>query len=112
MVEMDIATTMAMILGTMVAFFVGRALFQTKKAKVPSVPNAKGDNPHVFFDIQQGEESLGRIVMQLYKDITPITAENFQLLCTGEKGVGEMGKPLHYKGSKFHRIIKDFMLQG
>ena len=80
--------------------------------KGPVVPNAKGDNPHVFFDIEQGDEKLGRIVMQLYKDITPKTAENFRCLCTGEKGEGNNGKPLHYKGSTFHRIIKDFMIQG
>ena len=76
------------------------------------VPNAKGDNPHVFFDVKQGEEKLGRIVMQLYADITPKTAENFKALCTGEKGNGVSGKPLHYKGSTFHRVIKDFMIQG
>ena len=40
------------------------------------VPNANGDNPHVFFDIKQGEqEDLGRIVMHLCRDITPKTAE-------------------------------------
>ncbi|KAL7472801.1 hypothetical protein ACHAXS_013186 [Conticribra weissflogii] len=76
------------------------------------VPNSKGDNPHVFFDVAQGEEKLGRIVMQLYADITPKTAENFRALCTGEKGTGVMGKPLHYKGCTFHRVIKDFMIQG
>jgi len=78
----------------------------------PLIPNAKGDNPHVFFDIKQGTKELGRITMQLYQDITPKTAENFRALCTGEKGVGESGKPLHYKGSIFHRVIKAFMVQG
>jgi len=76
------------------------------------VPNAKGDNPHVFFQIQQGAIDMGRIVIQLYADITPRTAENFRALCTGEKGNGTQGKPLHYKGCAFHRVIKDFMIQG
>jgi len=78
----------------------------------PVVPNAKGDNPHVFFDIKHGEEDLGRIVMQLYKDIVPKTAENFRALCTGEKGTGSKGTPLHYKNCTFHRVIQDFMIQG
>jgi tetratricopeptide (TPR) repeat protein len=72
----------------------------------PLIPNAKGTNPHVFFDVVQGDEKLGRIVMQLYEDITPKTAENFKKLCTGEAGVGKQGVPLHYKGSTFHRVIK------
>mmetsp|Transcript_5974 Transcript_5974/g.9973 ORF Transcript_5974/g.9973 Transcript_5974/m.9973 type:complete len:491 (+) Transcript_5974:115-1587(+) len=70
------------------------------------------DNPHVFFDVKQGDKDMGRVVMRLYADIVPKTAENFRALCTGEKGEGAMGKPLHYKGSAFHRVIKDFMIQG
>lgn len=67
----------------------------------------------VFFDITAGGSPKGRIIFELYNDIVPKTAENFRALCTGEKGVSEKsGKPLHYKGSIFHRVIKDFMCQG
>merc|ERR1712063_245185 len=68
--------------------------------------------PEVFFDITIGNQPAGRIVMELRKDVVPKTAENFRALCTGEKGVGKMGKPLHFKGSSFHRVIPSFMCQG
>lgn len=72
----------------------------------------QAERPYTFFDITIGGRPIGRIIFQLYSDAVPKTAENFRALCTGEKGTGQAGKPLHYKGSAFHRVIKSFMCQG
>jgi len=54
--------------------------------------------------------TVGRIVIELFNNVVPKTAENFRALCTGEKGNGLLGKPLHLKGSLFHRGINIYIV--
>ncbi|KAH8063346.1 peptidyl-prolyl cis-trans isomerase [Aureococcus anophagefferens] len=79
----------------------------------PNSASRKHDGqPVVYFDMAIGGADVGRIEMTLRADVVPKTAENFRALCTGEKGTGPSGKPLHFKGSSFHRVITEFMCQG
>ena len=66
----------------------------------------------VYFDIQIDGEDTGRIVFGMFGDTVPKTVANFATLCDGSAGMGNSGKPLHFEGSSFHRIIPNFMAQG
>jgi len=89
---------------------------QVSSAPVPqpmaASPNANPANPCVYFDMSIGGKAAGLVVMELFADAVPKTAENFRALCTGEKGRGRGRAPLHFKGSSFHRVIPGFMCQG
>lgn len=65
------------------------------------------DNPKVAMDVSIGGEPAGTIEAVLYADAVPKTAENFRVLCAGDKGEG-----MRFAGSPFHRIIPGFMIQG
>jgi peptidylprolyl isomerase len=81
------------------------------------LPLSLSDDPRItkrtFFDIEIDGEPAGRIVFGLFGKDVPRTAENFRALCTGEKGTSKTsGARLWYKGSTFHRVVPNFMLQG
>merc|ERR1711973_770268 len=58
-----------------------------------------------YFRVSADGEDLGQINMELFDEVVPRTARNFKEIATGEAGFS-------YKGSIFHRVIPNFMLQG
>ena len=69
-------------------------------------------NPWVFMDFEIGGEAVGRVVFELRNDIAPVACENFRSLCTGWKGKGRFGKPLHYRNTRVHRVIPDRLVMA
>jgi len=87
---------------TLAAVFCAQSVEAARGPKITS---------KVYFDIKHGDKDMGRIVLGLFGGTVPKTAENFRALATGVKKDGTK-LDYGYKGSKFHRIIKNFMIQG
>ncbi|CAE8611844.1 unnamed protein product [Polarella glacialis] len=66
----------------------------------------------ISVDGESGSQSIGRLVVGLYGRTVPRTVENFRALCTGERGQGLLGKPLHYKGTVFTRVLPGILCQA
>lgn len=85
-------------------------LVVVKGSQVNDQPDKAVITQKVFFDIKIDGSPAGRMVFGMFGEVCPLTVKNFVALSTGEKS-SETEK-LHYKGSSFHRVIKNFMIQG
>lgn len=88
-------------------------LYETLRKEAYANYLVKTKNTYVYLEFTYENKKLGRIVIELFKNILPKTCENFRLLCTGEKGrSSETATKLHYKGSVLHRIVSQGWIQG
>lgn len=87
-----------------------------KKAERPKMdpkPIPPTITDQAYMDIEVDGKGVGRIILGLFGEVAPRTAENFKQLCACKTGRGKLsGVDLCYKGTIFHRIIPNFMIQG
>lgn len=89
--------------------FLGCAVVFLIFSLLPFETESAGDGPKVThkvtFTISIGGEDVGDVEIGLFGKTVPKTVKNFYELAQKPEGEG-------YKGSKFHRVIRDFMIQG
>ena len=88
---------------------------QLKKKYAVQAPEAEGTGPRCFLELEKDGQKLGKLVIQLFADKVPKTAENFRMLCTGEGGDSQATftkTKRCYASTSFHRVIPNFMAQG
>merc|ERR1711865_880563 len=69
-------------------------------------------NAIVYMDITIDGHLAGRLTIELRYDVVPLACENFRMMCTGEGGKDRDGRMMHYKGTSFHRVARDYLCQG
>ena len=93
----------------MKSIYLTGALFLSEFARAVSAETLAPVTDYVYFDVQIDGEEYGRIVFGLFGATVPLTVKNFIDLSNGSNGIGELGYPLNYEGSPFHRLIPGFM---
>ena len=103
---------------------LGTPYMPDQKGIVNAANADRSENPIVFFEVSAGggrklrtgevtqPQVLGRMYIELRKDIVPVAAANFMALCSGLHGRGEDGVNYHYRGIRIHRIVKDLLFQS
>ena len=76
-----------------------------QSGQVAAMPAFSINHPQTYIDIKVGDQGPFRVIMELFPDVVPKTAENFRALCTGEHG-----ENLQYQNKIFHRILPGFMM--
>ncbi|XP_022241434.1 peptidyl-prolyl cis-trans isomerase cyp5-like [Limulus polyphemus] len=87
-------------------------IFKDKAEKDYQQYFCTSNHEFVYMDIADDNKMIGRLIFELFTDLTPKTCQNFKALCTGEYGTAPSGVILNYKKSPIHRIVPNGWIQG
>jgi peptidyl-prolyl cis-trans isomerase B (cyclophilin B) len=125
---MDTKTIIILVITALVivggGYYIWKNYFTQKTPKIESFENSNitdyfNSTYKPYFDIQIGNEPIKRVVFQLFDEDVPKTCRNFRYLCVNNIVVqndqdqeDKAPKKSSYDNTTFHRVIKDFMIQG